>query len=714
MMRSRRLLLLLIPLALGIASAAGTGRAQTSGNARFAFADTTLLRDTLGLNFDRLFELSDSLGMRPDTLRALSVRYGFLPWRLVEMADSMRVPVDSVGVMLLRERFNPLSATSERVNEVNYTSGYSVVKNQSSWTNNGSFRIVRGSLFLHNTTRADVSRFSTSRGTTEKRNTNATTELGWRLHPTTSLGGRVVLNGIVSDDASTGDVRNENNEYQVSVRTRHRPSARVNAELNGYTGLSTEENASLDKTGGSGELNGQLTWLVGDWMTTDLSAQFTGKQANALLRKTGLRQDTRDVWQTYRGNVAMFPQSHVNISSDFNYRDFRNMEPDVNNVLQQVRTAEADANLAVRARLDNDRSVNLTQTVRRSDRASLSSAGQSKGSGASTAADARYRLFAMSLEARFNLDFSTNELPTVTDSGGYREETESRRLEGVLSRQLTDRITARATANINLARFRYGVIGQYAGLPIERDQTQQKYRIEGVWSASRDLNTGVALDVSRSELVNLPAASVSANNLLRTYRAEWNWTYRLFSMLTATQRNSISSSYTAYRYNQASDRVALDYNTVTTLNAVLTPRLTVDLTHNSQEQPSGGWVYFEEEDQNFFQPADENRNYQLGARVSYTPVSGLTLVVEPRYRASNRYGTDALGNQVAQRGDRYLSVTGSVNVNLNVGRHGRLAGVIGPRFESSGSRQYSSGVPLPSTVNESQDWTGSLQFSWTL
>ena len=77
MTRPRRLLLLLLPLALGLGSMAMPGRAQQAAGGRFAFADTTLLRDTLGLSFEGLFPLADSLKISPDTLRALSIRYRY-------------------------------------------------------------------------------------------------------------------------------------------------------------------------------------------------------------------------------------------------------------------------------------------------------------------------------------------------------------------------------------------------------------------------------------------------------------------------------------------------------------------------------------------------------------------------------------------------------------------------------------------------------------
>src|SRR5262245_58983460 len=110
MVRLRISCLLIVPLSLGILAGTLPVGAQQGVASRHAFADTTLLRDTLGLQFPRLFELSDSLEMLPDTLRALSVRYQWSLERLLVLADSLGVPVDSVGPVLLRERFNPLAA----------------------------------------------------------------------------------------------------------------------------------------------------------------------------------------------------------------------------------------------------------------------------------------------------------------------------------------------------------------------------------------------------------------------------------------------------------------------------------------------------------------------------------------------------------------------------------------------------------------------------
>ena len=114
MPRPGRLAILLVPLLVGLFGSALPGRAQQAAPARFAFADTTLLRDTLGLHFTGIFPAADSLQLAPDTLRALMIRYRYTLPRLIHLSDSLRVPVDSVGVVLERERFNPLAGNGNK------------------------------------------------------------------------------------------------------------------------------------------------------------------------------------------------------------------------------------------------------------------------------------------------------------------------------------------------------------------------------------------------------------------------------------------------------------------------------------------------------------------------------------------------------------------------------------------------------------------------
>src|SRR5258706_5047914 len=162
MKRASRLLLLLVPLALGWLSHARTGSAEEGTSSRYAFSDTTLLRDALDLHFDRLFPLADSLRITPDTLRALSIRYQMSLQRLVALADSMRVPIDSVGVMIERQQFNPLAVTSRTTNAFRYTSTYVIGQTSTTWTNSSDYNLPRGPLFLKSVIDITLGRYNSA------------------------------------------------------------------------------------------------------------------------------------------------------------------------------------------------------------------------------------------------------------------------------------------------------------------------------------------------------------------------------------------------------------------------------------------------------------------------------------------------------------------------------------------------------------------------
>ena len=157
------------------------GRAQEGSGGRYAFADTTLLRDTLDLRFPRLFPLADSLEVPPDTLRALSVRYLWSLERLVQLADSLGVPVDSVGPILVRERFNPLGAGSGRRTDFSYNSSYSIGQTQSAWRNTTDYGFHAGPVFLQNSTSVQMDRYRAGSGTSLRQTRSSATELGWKF-----------------------------------------------------------------------------------------------------------------------------------------------------------------------------------------------------------------------------------------------------------------------------------------------------------------------------------------------------------------------------------------------------------------------------------------------------------------------------------------------------------------------------------------------------
>ena len=98
-------------------------------------------------------------------------------------------------------------------------------------------------------------------------------------------------------------------------------------------------------------------------------------------------------------------------------------------------------------------------------------------------------------------------------------------------------------------------------------------------------------------------------------------------------------------------------------------------------------------------------SYQLG--------SAITLSVAPTYTATDRKGFTE-GIAVPQTSTRSLSMNGSANLNIPIGRKGTLTGFLGKNFNADHRINYNSGVPDNQPRVEIDYWSGSLALSWDL
>lgn len=713
----RRILLLLFPLALTLALASGQGRAQSSSAGRYAFADTTLLRDTLNLTFERLFPLADSLQVTPDSLRAWSIRYRFTLDRLLSLADSLAMPVDSVGPLLERERFNPLASTERHVNDFTYNSTYSVSQTANGWINGADVNLIRGALFIRNNTSIKLDNYGTGSRKSFQQTRTSQNEFGWRFSPNLSVGGRANLDRF--DNTSQGALLSESetkSEYQVSMRTRQQPTRGITSELNFFGGLLDVDNVSLAKSGLLHDLNGRLRVLRGGWFTHDLQGQWNGNLSESNAPGSTQRVDTRDRSRNLRGTLGLFQASPASVNLNYNYRDVRVQNPAPPESLArgvpvtQVLTRDKGADLGLRLRLDNDRYLNVSGRVGNNERASSIGGGQNSQDDRGFAVSGRYGLRVLVFDGNFNLREADARFPRRSVKGGYEEDLFTRSVDGIATWTPTGKVVVKGTGAVSLSSYRYAVIDSFTP-PVPREQYRQSYRVETLYNRSDRFNTTVGLEVVRTLQLNLPAASTAANNEIRSYRAEWRWSYRMLSRLTATQRNQVTADYTFYPIS-ANNRLTLDYSTFTTLNAVLTSRLQLDVNHSVRFQPSGSYVRLDD-GLDYLQRADESNNYSLDARMSYAPVQGIALNIRPQYVSSNRNGT-VEGVSVPQRRSRSLSFLGGASLDLPLGGKAQLTGDISRSFKADQSTAYQAGNPRPSPVTETDFWVGSLQLRWAL
>jgi len=709
-------ILLLIPL-FWLPSLTRPGRAQES-SARFAFADTTLLRDTLGLHFNQLFPIADSLKMTPDTLRALAIRYHFQPERLVLLSDSLQMPVDSVGPYLDRERYNVLSVGQQAHNDFRYTTGYSVGLAASSWTNNLDWDFARNALLVHSTTQIGNDRYQAGQFTTLRQSRSSITEAGYRVKRDLSLGGRVNLTGFASQDPTAASNENSSSsEFQFSMRSRQRPSRTVSSEFNLFSGVLDVTDSRQMKRGFSGEMNGRWQASRGHWLTNEADGRLTGNATRTDLHLTGIQDITHDHAVDVHGALNLYPDAPLGLTVGYGYKESRVEAPTDSGFIQAVNSRNNSVDATLKGRLDNDRYVSAT--------GHLGSVQQAQGTGVSyqlgsestqqnTGLNAvgRYVFGGWSLDGTFGLTGAISKYPNRIATGGFGESLFVRSIDGTLTRPFGGRLIFKANGDVTLSSYRYYALGTYPTLPINNDQYRQSYRLEGIYTPSLKFNTGLALEVIRTLAINLPAASTASNNEDRTYRAEWHWTYRLLPMLTATQRNLLTADYVFYNYSAENNRLSLDYSLLTSLNAVLMPRLTVDLTHNSRVQPSGSYLT-QSTGLEAFGKTDETKNYTLDVRVAYTPTPALSLTIEPSYLSVARGGT-VNGVVVPQNKSGTLNFSGGANLNLRVGQRGQLTGGIQRIFSDDRSTTYSNGVPVPSPLAQTDYWSGGLTLTWAL
>ena len=714
MIRPRRLALLLLPAALELVLAALPGHAQQAASSRYAFADTTLLRDTLNLRFDRLFPVADSLSLTPDTLRALSVRYRWSLERLVWLADSLHMPVDSVGVYLDRERFNPLASTIHRLTTLRYNSGYTVQQTSSSWTNSGDYKLVMGSLFLQNTTNVQMDRYTAGTQTSLRQTRSSGTEGGWRFSPNFSLGARANLDRFNSSDpGSTNNQGEKKNDFQLSIRSRQQPRRTLRSEVNFFSGILDLSNFQQVKRGASADLNGTLR-LQSRYLTHDLSGQVNGNLSRTRTPNAPSSARTSDLSNNLRGTLGLLPGKPVGLNLNYAIRRIRVETPTDSGTTREVRTFNSSADATLRLRQNNDRYVNATGRYGSQDQAqggtlNSTSSRQDLGFGL----DGRFLLAGWNLESRFSLANTRSEYPTRAATGGYGESLKVATIDATLTRNLTRKILLRATGGVSLNSYRYFVIGKYPNPPVDRDQYRQNYRIETQYNSSTRFNSGLVLDVTRNVLVNLQAGSTSSNTEATSYRAEWRWSYRMLPGLTASQNNSISADYMHFNFLPTSDRLSLDYTTATSLNAVLSPRLTMDIRHNARHQPSGTYTQFVD-GLYYLSRSEVNDNYTLSARLAYAPGPALSFFMQPDYLAGERDASQA-GSLVPARISRQLNFSAGASLNLPLGPKGRLSGDILRTYRADRAINYTGGVaPLSPPRTESDFWNGSLQLSWEL
>lgn len=706
----RRFTLVAVPLALAVGSFALPGRAQQPSSSRYAFADTLLLRDTLGIKFDGIFPAADSLGLRPDTLRALMIRYRFRLSRLLHLSDSLGVPVDSVGVVVDRERLNPLAGGRGLRDETQFrfTSGWNSTRTTSAWSNNSEYRVRRGPWYANNRTDVNLERYKSVAATTLRQTRDMTSEAGARLSERQSFGlwARTMLYDSY-DPNSTSNQKETLNEFKLTARNQRRGKRGSSADLNLLGGYLDDDKPSVEiKRGLTGRADGRIRSVVGDWFSNDLTGATSTNIART--RRPEAIEELRalDLATNLSGTMTLFSQRPVGLNLSYNLRRTRVDTPTDSGVVNSIRQANEGVNATVRVRKDTERTLNLVGNAG----SGLNQNGRRRDYGGK--ATVRWVLRGWAVDGNYSDARANSDYPRRKNAYGYIESSTNRSADAQFQRAIGNRMQAKLSTSINLARYRYESTSSAATAPTPRDTYRQAYRAEGRYNPTLRFSSSMSLDVSLARTINIERLTTSSNNDTRTYRGEWTWSYQMMKGLTVSQNNQITADYRFYPFAEDRNTLGLNYRTLTTLNTVLTPRLTVMVVHTAQQQPRGSYTR-EDDGLESLKLSDESENFGLHASIRYAPTPTVSFSLEPDYRADVRSGTTN-GVSAKQRDDRRLNMAGSVDMNLKIGRKGTLTGNIARSFDDSRSTSYTNGVGATSPRAITDYWYGSLTFTWQL
>jgi hypothetical protein len=738
---TRPLAFLTLPLLLLVSLlplSAGPSRAQTANlGSKYMFADTTLLRDTLGLSFGGLFPLADSLRMDPAALRSLSISYRWTLQRLVKMSDSLGIPVDSVGPYIERERFNPL-ANVTRANSFTYTSTYAVSQTTNSWGNVGDYSLTRGLLQIHNSTDVEMTTNMSGSIKSIQQNRNANTDLNWKYSRNLSLG--TTLGMVGSDNFSEGGLYNQStrtNNFGFTLHSAQMPASWATTHVNLQAGFLDDNSSVRTKRGPSGTFQADAR-LSRPWLNANLRGSLSGDISrlsvpndDTIPGPNPVRSSSTN--RSLSGTIGLWQSAPVGLNLNFSSNQTTNATPGTIRVdtlslapLQLRQTTDVlnlpngtnglDAEFRVGSGTDRD--LKISGHLGSNDSKSQSTVSSQLTSRSATdkkaASHGDYLLGPVRFLGDFMVDRGVNEFPNYDGKGGgYRENTENRTLSGQAQWNPAP-FSIQMNANIGLNTYRYLTFGGYTATPTPRDLYSQSYTLSTTYQWAQGKNTTVILLVGRNQTVNLPAGSTASNSETHSYAATWRWNYLLMPGFTATQNNQLRADYLFYPFATSTNRLSLTYDTQTTLIAQLGPRFTVQIDHGATIQPSGSYVPVEGlGPTEYFGLSDQTVTYKLNVTASYRPINAISLSFNPQYLATTR-NTTVNGVLGPQRATRQLQFMPSAQVNLPVGAKGKLSGTLGRTSLAYGTQSFNSFSGNQNTVSRQDYWTGNIAFTWTL
>ena len=315
---------------------------------------------------------------------------------------------------------------------------------------------------MRNVTTIQLDRYQSPGVTTVYQTRSSTTEVGWKLSPDFSMGGRALLNRINSDDPSViQQVGEARDEYQVSMHNRRAIMRGFTTQLDAFVGVLDLHNTEQTKRGLSADANGRLRHVTGRWFTHEVSGHLSTDFTRLVILSTGLHNNPPDVIGDMNGNLTLFNQSRIGLRTAYNLQTSNVGQPGTGDTtISRLKSSRTGVDATLRTKIGGDGYVNVTESLSNAHQVTTIN-GPSSRRTAGLLADGQANWYGLGFEGRFQSALARGEVSTGSVNGSYAETNNTRSLEGAVNRRLLARLTTRLSARIGLTSYRYSAIGNF-------------------------------------------------------------------------------------------------------------------------------------------------------------------------------------------------------------------------------------------------------------
>jgi hypothetical protein len=318
------------------------------------------------------------------------------------------------------------------------------------------------------------------------------------------------------------------------------------------------------------------------------------------------------------------------------------------------------------------------------------------------------RLFGAASSGAFRSNYTTSDYTRRPD--GYLQDQWNRVAELRLSGPLNRRATLSGRGSISLTSRRYNDFQPSSDTSFPPSD-QDLFRVLGAllcdyrpWS---QFSTSLEGRIDYNQTINLASTS-SINNTDQTgYNVVWSWTYSPFGFWSVTQSNSAGANEIFYPFASTRDQLAFIYQLRTASTVRLAKTITLELNYNLRYQSRG--TFRESGDgERLYGKTGGSDQYDLLLRALYRPASWFQFEISDQYFLTQNF-SESGGTSRVDTETRRTTLLARANASYDFGKRASLTASLRRTLTHDETETYTV-VGRPPVVRDDDLWQSSLGF----